>query len=100
MKSFKRKFPSPFFFRKRFKPSAVFSRSSKIPKKLVGQKLLVYNGNSFRSLTPKVESVGYPVGYFSFTKITGFSIHKRKRKKKEKKKRGRKLNLNFKNGNK
>jgi len=91
MKSFIKKFPSPVFLRKNFKFSAVYSRSSKISKNLVGQKLLVHNGNSFRTVIPKIESVGYSVGYFAFTRITGFSIHKRKRKKKEKKKRGRKL---------
>ena len=69
---------------------AVYGRSSRITEEMLGHKYSVHMGNSLRSITPKEEIVGYTLGFFSFTKISGSSIHKRKRKKKEKKKRGRK----------
>ncbi len=91
MKSYKTNFPGFKFFRKTFSATKpVYSRSSHISDDLVSQKLLVHNGNSFRSVLPKFEIVNYPIGNYVFTKITGKAIHKRKRKKKEKKKRGRK----------
>ena len=91
MKDYKTKFPGFKFFRKAFSSSkAIYSRFSYIADEMVGQKLSVHNGNSFRSVLPKFEIVNQAVGDYVFTKITGQSIHKRKRKKKEKKKRGRK----------
>lgn len=91
MKDYKSKFPGFKFFRKTFISSkAIYFRSSFIADEMVGQKLSVYNGNSFRSVLPKFEIINRPIGDYVFTKITGHSIHKRKRKKKEKKKRGRK----------
>lgn len=91
MKNYKFNFPDFKFFRKTFSSNKpVYFRSGFIPDEMVGQKLLVHNGNSFRSILPKFEMVNFPVGDYVFTKITGQAIHKRKRKKKEKKKRGRK----------
>jgi len=90
MKDYKKKLPSFKFFRKNFMSKSVYSRFGKIADTIIGQKFIVYNGNSFRSLLPKAEIVDTAVGHYIFTKITGQSIHKRKRKKKEKKKRGKK----------
>lgn len=91
MKDYKIKFPDFRFFRKTFSAiKPIYSRFGLISDEMVGQKLMVHNGNSFRSILPKFEIVNRAVGDYAFTKITGHSIHKRKRKKKEKKKRGRK----------
>jgi ribosomal protein S19 len=79
------------FFRSNFGKKPIYARNGLIDFTIVGQKFSVYNGNGFRSITPKEEFVHTPIGHYSFTTITGSSIHKRKRKKKEKKKRGRKL---------
>lgn len=68
----------------------VYKRASRITEEILGHKYSVHMGNSLRSVTPKEEILGHMLGFFSFTKISGSSIHKRKRKKKEKKKRGRK----------
>jgi ribosomal protein S19 len=68
----------------------VYSRASVINYFIVGQKYMVYDGHKFKSVTPREEMVGTRLGHYSFTKITGASIHKRKRKKKEKKRRGKK----------
>lgn len=90
MKDYKIKLPSHKFFRIGFGSKPIFSREGTISNSIIGQKYIVYNGNSFRSFIPKVEIVSSAVGHFVFTKITGSSIHRRKRKKKEKKKRGKK----------
>lgn len=90
MKSYKVKIPFYKFFRLRFGSKNVFARAGEIDESIVGQKLIVYNGNSFRSILPKIEMIGQPVGHFVYTTISGPSIHKRKRKKKENKKRGKK----------
>ncbi len=90
MKDYKNKISDFRFFRKSFSTKPVYSRFGKVANSMVGQKFMVYNGNSFRSVLPKAEIVYTPIGHYVFTKITGQSIHKRKRKKKEKKKRGRK----------
>lgn len=95
MKDFKDKVPFFKFFRHSFGSKNIFARSGEIDSILVGQKLLVYNGNSFRSILPKIEIVGTPVGHYVFSTISGSSIHKRKRKKKEKKKRGKKLFIEY-----
>jgi ribosomal protein S19 len=91
MKDYKTVFPDFRFFRKNFiSTKPIYFRSARISSDMVGQKYMVYNGNSFRSVLPKLEITGFSIGDYAFTKITGNSIHKRKRKKKEKKKRGRK----------
>lgn len=90
MKDYKIKISNFKFFRSNFGTKPTFVRFGRIDTFMVGQKLSVHNGNSFRSLLPKAEMVNTPLGHYIFTRITGESIHKRKRKKKEKKKRGRK----------
>lgn len=90
MKDYKVKVPNFKFFRKNFLSKPIYFRAGRISQDMVGQKFIVYNGNSLRSLLPKAEIANSAVGHYIFTKITGYSIHKRKRKKKEKKKRGKK----------
>jgi ribosomal protein S19 len=90
MKDYKFKTPNFKFFRKNFLSKAIYFRAGNISESIVGQKFMVYNGNSLRSILPKAEIINSAVGHYIFTKITGYSIHKRKRKKKEKKKRGKK----------
>jgi ribosomal protein S19 len=89
MKDYKINTPYYKFFRSNFGKNPIYSRVGAIDSSIIGQKMLIHNGNSFRSFTPKEEMLFTSLGHYSFTKITGSSIHKRKRKKKEKKKRGK-----------
>lgn len=90
MRDYKANTPYYKFFRVKFGGKPVYSRLGLIDSSIIGQKFSVHNGNGFRSITPKEETIFTPLGHYAFTKITGASIHKRKRKKKEKKKRGKK----------
>ena len=91
MKDYKRYLPSYKLFRSSTSSfRTIFTRSALIVDEILGQKFAVHVGNAVRSITPKEEMLNTPIGFYTTTKITGSSIHKRKRKKKEKKKRGRK----------
>jgi len=63
------------------KKNKVWSRNSVIPFCLLGKKVLVYNGKSFRQIKITREKVGFKFGEFSFTR----SFFKAKIKKKNSK---------------
>jgi small subunit ribosomal protein S19 len=46
----------------------IWSRNSCIPYVLIGQRVLVHNGNEFKKIFITREKVGYKFGSFSFTR--------------------------------
>ena len=49
--------------------SKIWSRSSSIPKSLVGKTLLVHNGKTFKRVIISRERVGFKLGSFSSTRM-------------------------------
>ncbi len=72
----------PHFFSSR-NANRFFKLSSRFGYEGSDEKVSYYNGKAFRNLLFKDFMVGYPVYYFSRTKMTGSSIHLRKKKSKK-----------------
>jgi small subunit ribosomal protein S19 len=61
--------------------TVILNRSAEISPSLVGVKLSIYNGKTFKELIVTKEMVGYKAGEFSFTRAK-FTFKKKKLKKK------------------
>lgn len=66
-----------------FKAGKIYSGIPRLGYDFEQEKILYYNGQTFRSLTLKEGIVGYPLKIFIRNKLTGKSIHQRKKKKKK-----------------
>lgn len=64
----------------KIKNKKIWSRSSCVPYFLVGQRVLVHNGNEFKNVYITREKVGYKFGSFSFTRKYTKKIKKSKTK--------------------
>ena len=79
MRDLKRLYPH-VFQRFRLDPK-VYSPSDTFGYATEQEKVLYYNGQSFKSLTFKDSMIGHSLYFFRRSKQTGRSIHQRKKKK-------------------
>lgn len=78
------------FFKKRLLVKKLFNfklRNSSIPYSLVDKRIRIYNGIWFLSHDVALNTVGFKLGEFSFTKRCDTQIHLKSKSKKKSKKR-------------
>lgn len=69
-----------YFYNSNFK---IWSRSTVVPQILIGRRVLIHNGNSFKKIMLFREKVGFKFGNFSSTRKQGSKYLKKKSKKKK-----------------